>query len=827
MMTSTPFFPRCFPESSAWKEPRNRDGTLPRRLAVYLALAVVLLGFCSLEARAQTYGPPKIVYGSDFVSYTGTTDYLVVPINGEDVTLYGDIYDSNWIVDSSYNVYDNNGTWYGIYDPSSHQIGPQPSAAFAVAADGVTFLDNLPGITVIDHSPIQGWATAGPFYNGTAYVARLENIGATFFQEGSSPWYFYDGSSNVTFDGRGEWPVSNVFIDLAQAMYVNGREYDYETTSYSPGTGSLSENVTYLDSATGETVGITLSANIGGSNTLYYSSSSIWGYWNGTLFTGSIDPSSGVISGLPSWVAITFSPATLSSTNGPALISWDNHLLSYYFTTADGKSVYWNAGDGSGDYTVIVASDDTVVALHGSFSTGGTWTSPGVFNFQGAPGTADILALDSNGDLLPGELSLGMTFLFGSDGPGHNIVGTGASMSTVYTFRRPASWGVKYANLSDGVYLVQDENGNYTAPPYKFQAASGETMINAIGGWPATNIYPQQLYINGIICAMVSGSQYDSGAGFPRNGGVSYRASAYDLTVVLSWNWVDASTGFQGFVTGKYGQSSSFQGNWDGLIGFTNVTNGAIVSVSPPSSVPTDGNPPQIAVNGSALKYDSLASAALTNAGTPGDVYTGPLGQSLTIYQNGSVSYVPGAGAAAITGSYNATTHQFAFGSGGDTVTVTGADGSSNTATITATDTGGHNLAASTGVSNSGGFTDVAGSLDVHGNSFTLGSWLDLSQASNPGLLLSFTPPAGGQQALFRLGSSLASANWIWSHAITDGSANHQAVMQLDSSNRLSLFAPTDGTTPTIIFDPEGVSYINGAIRIAPQGDILMGDFGN
>jgi hypothetical protein len=55
---------------------------------------------------------------------------------------------------------------------------------------------------------------------------------------------------------------------------------------------------------------------------------------------------------------------------------------------------------------------------------------------------------------------------------------------------------------------------------------------------------------------------------------------------------------------------------------------------------------------------------------------------------------------------------------------------------------------------------------------------------------------------------------------------------QFDGS--ISVFAPnaqgtqtTPGATPVIVLDPAGTSQFNGPVQIAPQGDILMGQFGN
>jgi hypothetical protein len=92
---------------------------------------------------------------------------------------------------------------------------------------------------------------------------------------------------------------------------------------------------------------------------------------------------------------------------------------------------------------------------------------------------------------------------------------------------------------------------------------------------------------------------------------------------------------------------------------------------------------------------------------------------------------------------------------------------------------------------------------------------------------LAFYPPTTSNPATLRLGSTVSLSDFIWSRSVTDASATHQTAMKLDSANKLQLFSPTNGTTPTITLDPAGQSTFNGPIRIAPQGDILMGQFGN
>jgi hypothetical protein len=115
----------------------------------------------------------------------------------------------------------------------------------------------------------------------------------------------------------------------------------------------------------------------------------------------------------------------------------------------------------------------------------------------------------------------------------------------------------------------------------------------------------------------------------------------------------------------------------------------------------------------------------------------------------------------------------------------------------------------------------------VHGNAFSLGSWT----AANGEILyafgLSYTDATTGQPSLLGLSTTRSAVNWLWTHPSTDGGSDQVTALMLDSTHRLSLFPPEGGDTPSIVLDPAGISRIDGPIRIAPQGDILMGEFGN
>jgi len=796
---------------------------------VYLGLALGLLVLCPSAAKAQVYGPPTIVGngGNNFYWYNGFYD----PGYGFGTCdNYADMYGNDFQIDSSGNVYSLGG-WTGMTYAASTGLFSNLSyvgvtsdlQGFTAAGGAAIVIQSNYSISSLNNG--YGGVSADLSFNnnGNYYCAFLNPWSGELFSIDSSPWFIYGGGTTVIDQRSGSWPEGNLFNGNRPppALYVSdtGEQpaaiYTLNSVSQGAGVGWYSETVNY-SVPTGQWITISRYYN----NGIY--TGSISGYSDhGNYFSGDFDPIGQTFSNISATdIRVSVMPIVDQHERlGPLYISWDGTLIYYSSTDINGIDYY---NDGTGGWTVTIANgfavqgNSSIVGpisgtYDGGSSTFSTWDS-------------NFFALDNVGN--PIGLPVGLTFLFGSNGPGHALMNSGAgTWSPTYTYQRPDGlWGLKYTELPDGLYLAWDENGQFTAPPYKFSYSVGDTVINAVTGWPATNLYPPQLYINSIPCLMVAGSQYDSGAGLPRSGGVSYRASAYDLTVVLSWNW-DYGTGFQGFLTGKYGGSTAFKGSWDGLSTFNGLTNGAIVSVDAPGSVPTDGNPPQISVNGTALTYNAAASANLANAGTPGDVYTGPLGQTLTIYQNGTVSFVAGVGAPIISGAYNSDTHQFSFGGGGNTVTINGSGGSS-TATITATDTGGHALIPPILQAGSGGVLEVTGGLDVQGNAFTLGSWTSGAGESLYGFGLAYGDAATGTPSLLTLSSTRSAVNWLWTHPSTDGGTDQIVAMQLDHAHRVQLYDPAHPSTASIVLDPgSGGSAFRGPVRVQPQGGISMGIF--
>ena len=128
--------------------------------------------------------------------------------------------------------------------------------------------------------------------------------------------------------------------------------------------------------------------------------------------------------------------------------------------------------------------------------------------------------------------------------------------------------------------------------------------------------------------------------------------------------------------------------------------------------------------------------------------------------------------------------------------------------------------------------TTANGVFKISGNFMSLGSWS--TNTSQSGFDLSyFDGQTSSNPASVEFTGNRPLTSWIWDVASNDGTISN-AVMQLDESSRLSLYPQADPTAttptlpaPTVVLDPNlgGTSRFDGPVRIAPQGDLQMGDF--
>jgi hypothetical protein len=826
---------------------KNQRATFVKTALSYLFVSAIafLCAICSAPSvSAQSLGPPAIILpdGSYWTfSYTDLdgfgnplTDHYTSPSANTSPNYYNNVSvdgtdgfgyssalgDFGWSGNSSYEYPSDGsgGAWAGSFASGSSFILGVPAGVIITSTSTSTFTIAPPYGNSLSNV-VPGYSYTVPSVKiGSQWVAKFfpSSSWPVYFQVNASPWYWYDADPNndVSFSDAGP-PTIFKGVPPPQNIYINGDTYILNSTTPTPFGGIYSDTLYYEDTNGVDYVQIGRTEESGGG---YY-----YGDITGTAASGTesfwarFDPETwqiGTIYGDP--VTVTVGPAGMRPYYGPPAMSWNGNILQCYGQTADGlRDIYWAMAPDGTDYTVIVggfAAGYSALAVHGGDTFTGTYgaSTQYTFNLSGSSSIPDLFSVDAYGNPL-GLPAIGIVLLFASSDPGQSLLGSDGTVHrpTYYYRRTDGSWGLQYLGIVDGPFLVADENGSYSSPIYAYASAGGQLTRNGTTGWAQSNLYPPHLYVNGVICNLDPNSPYDSGGGLPRNGGASYHAGSSDLTVVLSWSW---NTQFQGTVTGTFGQSSSFTGGWDGLVSFSNVSSGVVISLTPPSGGPSYG-PPQVTVNGVVYTFNTSIGSGANNSYHE-DVYNSSLGGQLTIDSNGNVSLGLPNGSS-VTGTYNANTQQFSFQAG-------------NTNVVLATDTAGHNLSAAAAGTSGEGTTELAGSLDIHGNALTLGSWSDNGASTNGFALLYSDLPGGASPSLLSLSSTRAQIQWNWNHPSTDAGNTQVTAMTLDAAHRVLLYDPNNPGVIGITLDPSGSgSVFNGPIRIQPHGDISMGQYQN
>lgn len=219
------------------------------------------------------------------------------------------------------------------------------------------------------------------------------------------------------------------------------------------------------------------------------------------------------------------------------------------------------------------------------------------------------------------------------------------------------------------------------------------------------------------------------------------------------------------------------------------VVRGVNANGTPWSSWPAGASyPPAITVNGQPWYYSSTASSSY---GSP--AYLGPQsGQVLTI--SGSVATI-----------YDPTTSTYLTGTYGDgKFTFAG-----TTLTIAAAAADGTSLEAVPGHPG-----NIAGNLDVSGNSFTLGSWFDGIAPVN-----SFALTFEENPRLLRFVAVSPDTDWLWMTTTTaEGSAER---MRIAADGKVVIGTAGSGEKLHV----KGSVKVDGVIRVPEAGDISMGQF--
>lgn len=724
----------------------------------------------------------------------------------------------------------------------------------AVSADGMSFYELIRGYAVYT----SGWDPGSIMW---AYYSSQNNDDITWEQpyvysfrrsDGTMAYFYprpvyYDGYwlklCDITYlcwDGDGVidatagLPPSDIYnLQCPSAFWLDGTEYNASSGGGTDGV-SFIFNAFYnsseghqiimwggfsLNWATGKTSLEFTLADDGWLNEEPYFGSLSFSSWNGYSSDGSH--------------YLTVSPS--SPKYGPPQITWNGEVLTFSCNTT-GADVYEH---GTGAHVTISGSTVTVTGTHSVLGIYNPATYQ--FDFGNDQAMQGFLAQNADGDLLgkPAGIVVNVNNYNTwnpapegwRDGSAQYIVlGDGTTYRYSYDYARNQNTiGVKFLNIpQDSLFRIADSNGNFISPVYRYSASgTNDFVVNASHDymdpnsyyWDSSNLYPPQLYVNGHYTVLDASSLSDSRDSQGNcSGAVNYHVQPTGETISIAWTWYGS---FNAVVTGSYDSFSNISGKWDGYKLFAQLPSGLVISLYPPTTAVRYG-PTQVEWNGVVLTFNSVASSVSGSNPQGDDVYTDANGSSIkaVVGSNGSVVLYAADGTQ-YAGTYSASTGVF---------TITGQPEGAVVALNSSGSPAHRQSTSATGTA--GGVSSFLGSVDIQGDYLTLGSWKDNSGYSVEGLSISFADVQNPQTTFIRFAAVRNSTTWIWSHADSDGSGAQDAIMQLDISNRLQLFDPgaqTGGTTaqPTIILDPaaSGTSQFKGAVLIAPQGDLDMGQF--
>ena len=708
----------------------------------------------------------------------------------------------------------------------------------AVTADGSAFAYPAQSLTVVTSGWEPGWVHLNqwsgqpPEYTlytpgGSALFVYCSGFTANgCFQFDGSPLYRWAGPS-MTLNASGGWPGDNAipWPSLPGGMYVNGKFF-YPTEYYGSFDGpNYYCGVNFADGVDGEG----MSAESGywsyGGNEAHYNMFDCW-VDHFSVCLDFFPPCDMTIPAGPGSLVFSFSPS-LPRAAGPPRIWWNGMILYYRFSSSNGD--YYADAENQWQLAVLESFVSVSGVNCGPFY--GTYDKDSqVFSFPSLPPGSGCYALDETGNLLGSPSGIVLKSCGSSSEPNPIVtLGDGTALSPSFSFVADDGFTIyrSYFDVPQGSVFEITRSGLPPSPPYRYTGGSFMIDCVAADGWfPASNMFPAQLYVNACYAPLILGSQ-----SFTRTGTVAVASSSYrvkDSDDALTLLFSTSGTNFT--VTGTYGAYPSFVGAWDGCGLFGNLPAGLYITMEEPSQTPRNG-PPQIQWNGLTLDFDRLASAPSITNPDGVDIYHDSLGLGLHVTigaPGGNNVTLTKAGGATVPGSYNSATHQFTF------------DGQ-NAGNVRAVDSNGFVFRSGTNSNPAGTLSstlEISGDFDIQGNALTLGTWMSGTASSN-GLSIVFTDAKANQPSLISFAAARSAADWVWSHADTDGSPTQRSSMVLDAGNRLLLYPPpaASGTAvaPAIVLDPRasgtsvlpGAVLISGTILVSPQGELDMGGYQN
>ena len=567
-------------------------------------------------------------------------------------------------------------------------------------------------------------------------------------------------------------------------------------------------------------------------------------------------------------ISLVFNPISyFQIQEGSTAVSWSQASAQLDSSTGNSVITFQDGNGGSSTMTWLAATgalSSWTITVNGG--TTETFTDaigqgcPGSFVLtSGAFGTNNVLSINGhpyvpNGNLLAPAQTLtysGLaplkliqlvygetTYSYASTGVDYNGVSEGIFSNGTATVIVNGSNGLQiyFPDGTCAVYSIDSTNRFYTyqtgcTAPNQLSQINGY-LLTASGNTLSLPLPISSFVWGGITCTfssifwnVESVTSFGTCLTSRYTGGVYAQGTVYpsgslrELTVeIYSPQFEDQFVG-PGTVANTY-TLSGFSGpnNFSAINGIPYVQQGnVLVPQGPVNTLNYGGNAYQFTGYSQASDGNWLAQYS-TGGSTP---------------STASVEYSP-ANDAIVKMSINAAGGGTAVYVDGATVGQPGAYVWSNTSTAAnALSTVNGNSYNSSGDSDlPGTATTINGVFKISGNFMSLGSWA--SNANQSGFDLSYYDgQSSSNPASVEFTGNRPLTSWMWDVASNDGTISN-AVMQLDENSRLSLYPQADPTattptlaTPTVILDPNpgGTSRFNGPVRIAPQGDLQMGEF--